>query len=201
MDKTATKTDAPKQVEQATEITTDELVALLMLERGANIISFVHTSNMSDKGKMVKKHRETGALNPYEGDCFKDQRARGMINFWYEKGVQTRLEKEGKSPDDFKSAGAWHEPIIRGDGTLTPFCRHKKDPRKIYIRFMLQDSDQVEYHTAKGQKIDYEAIKPFLKKRTDYANQGLEKPLIFQVWKIDGVQNISLNGKKYKIVN
>jgi len=155
---------------------------------------------MSKSGKMVQKDRKTKIANPYWGDCFKTQDANGMINFHYDKGVLRRLEKEGKTADDFKQGESWHNPIIRPDGTLTPFCSHKADPRKIYIRFMLNASNNVRYHTANGKKIETENVKPFLAKRSDYANQGLEKPLIFQVWGIDDVTHMTINKQRYQIV-
>jgi len=203
MNKANVKVDAPKQddaveVKPVKMISTTELIALLMYERGANIISFVHTSNMSDKGKM----RKTG--NPYHGNLYKDQQVNGMINFFYEEGVQRRVEKEakatGEEPVDFKVGRSYHEPIFRTDGTLTPFARHKKDPRRIFLRLMLNNSTNVRYHTAKGQKIDTDAVKPFISKPSDYKNQGLEKPLIFQVWKVEGIKTMTINGQKYQIV-
>ena len=181
-------------------ISTDKLVEMLMLEKGANIITFTHCATMSKSGKMVQKDRETKVANPYWDDCFKTQDANGMINFHYDKGVLRRLEKEGKSADDFKQGESWHQPILRTDGTLTPFCSKKSDPRQIYIRFMLNASNNVRYHTANGQKIETENVKPYLAKRSDYANQGLDKPLIFQVWGIDDVTEITLNGQKYQII-
>ena len=204
MNKTVKQIDEP-QVEvkplSPKVVTLTELYGILMEEKGANIVSFVHTSNMDDKGKMVKKDRETKAPNPYLGDCFKTQQVNGMINFFYDDGVVRRLEKEGKSEEDFKKGESYHEPIFRTDGTLTPFARHKKDPRRIFLRLMLNNSTNVHYHTAKGHAIDTDAIKPFLKKRSEYKNQGLEKPLIFQVWKLEGIETITLNHQKYIIQN
>jgi len=200
-----TKTEKAEKVKVKTAkpvkmISTDDMVKMLMTEVGANIISFTHCTTMSKSGKMVKKSREDKSPNPYWGDCFKTQDANGMINFHYDKGVLRRLEKEGKSADDFKQGSSWHEPILRANGTLTPFCRHKKDPRKVYIRFMLNASNNVRYHTANGQTIATEDVKPYVPKRSDYANQGLDKPLIFQAWNIDDITHITLNGQKYQIV-
>ena len=200
-----TRPEATKTVEVKTVqiINTDKMVKLLMDQRGANIISFTHCTTMSKSGKMVKKDRKDKTKeNPYWGDCFKTQTdVNGMINFHYDKGVLRRLEKEGKSADDFKKGESWHEPVIRADGTLTPLCRKKSDPRQCYLRFMLNASNNVRYHTANGTKIETEDITPYLAKRSDYSNQGLEKPLIFQVWNLDDITHMSLNGQKYQIVN
>jgi len=204
--KTAVKTRTEKTTDVTVKvapsikmISTDDLVKMLMLEKGATIISFTHCTTMSKSGKMVQKDRKTKNANPYWGDCFKTQDANGMINFHYDKGVLRRLEKEGKTADDFKQGESWHMPILRPDGSLTPFCCKKSDPRQIYIRFMLNASNNVRYHTANGKKIETESVKPYLAKRSDYANQGLEKPLIFQVWGIDDVKFITINKQRYQI--
>lgn len=182
-------------------ISTDDFVKMLMTEKGANIIGFTHCTTMSKSGKMVQKDRNDKSVrNPYWNDCFKTQDVNGMINFHYDKGVLRRLEKEGKSADDFKQGESWHQPIIRTDGSITPFCCKKSDPRQIYLRFMLNASNNVRYHTANGKTIETENVKPFLAKRTDYANQGLDKPLIFQVWNIDDITRITINGQRYQIV-
>ena len=124
-----------------------------------------------------------------------------MINFHYDAGVLRRLEKEGKTADSFKQGKSWHEPILRTDKTLTPFARHTKDPRRIYIRFMFIATIASRYHTAKNVEIDAESIKPYLPAKTNYANQGLEKPLIFNTWGIDDIIAITLNGVRYVITN
>jgi len=205
--KTIVKDNPTKTVEVTVEIakpikmiSTDDLVKMLMLEKGANIISFTHCTTMSKSGKMVQKDRKDKSVkNPYWGDCFKTQDANGMINFHYDTGVLRRLEKEGKSADDFKQGESWHMPILRTDNTLTPFCCKKSDPRQIYIRFMLNTSTNVRYHTANGKKIETENVKPYLCERSDYSNQGLEKPLIFQVWGIDDITHMTINKQRYQI--
>jgi len=202
--KTAVKTtrtptvDVPvKQAPAVKVITTDQFVEMLMHEKGANIISFTHCTSMSKTTKMRKGN------NPYFKDCFKSQKAHGMINAWYDKAVERKLAKKGKSVDDFKKGESWHEPIIRADGTLTPFCRHKKDPRKVYLRFILQESKDVKYHTAGGKEIKTEDIKPFLPDRSKYENQGLDEEDVikFQVWGIDDITGITINKQRYQIVN
>jgi len=196
-----TTTVEVKTVKPVKVINTTQMVELLMQERGATIISFTHCSTMSKSGKMVKKNRETKEANPYWGGCFKTQDANGMINFHYDKGVLRRLAKEGKTADDFKKGESWHEPVIRADGTLTPLCRKKSDPRQCYLRFMLNASNNVRYHTANGTKIETEDVKPYLAKRSDYANQGLDTPLKFQVWNLDDITHMTINKQRYQIVN
>ena len=84
---------------------------------------------------------------------------------------------------------------------LTPLCRKKSDPRQCYLRFMLNASNNVRYHTANGTKIETEDVKPYLAKRSDYANQGLDTPLKFQVWNLDDITHMTINKQRYQIVN
>lgn len=175
-------------------ITLSEMVRMLMEIRGAKAITFTHDTSMSKTGKM----RKTG--NPFYGDCFKWQSVNGMVNFRYDEGVLRRLAKEGKTADEFDKGESWHEAIVRADGTITPFLRHKKDPRKVYLRFMLINAGEVRYHNAADDTINADELKPYLPPRSDYANQGLDKPLIFQAWGIDDIRTVTVNGETFAIV-
>jgi hypothetical protein len=179
-------------VEVVRVVTRTELIKMLSSLRGATFITFRHKADMSDTSKM----RKVG--NPYWGNCFKTQTVNGMVNFQYDEGVLRRLEKEGKSPDSFRQGTSWHNPVTVRDH-LTPFCHHKTDPRKIYIRFMYLKQLECSFHTDEGVEIDPGAIKAFLKERSSYANQGLDKPLVFTTWDINSVLSCKFNGKSYVI--
>jgi len=188
-------TEKTEQKSNVLLITTKKLIELLMEQKGATFVTFTHRANMSKTNKMRKGN------NPHFGNCFKTQSVNGMINFHYDKGVLRRLEKEGKSPENFKKGKSWHEPVLRTDNTLTPFARHKKDPRRIYVRFMYLATVKSYYHTAQGSRIATDKITPFLPSKNSYKNQGLEKPLIFNTWGIDDIIAITLDNQKYSIKN
>ena len=172
-------------------ITLDQLVEGLMAQRGAKFISFTHDKEPS-------KMRKTG--NPFVGDCFKWQKVSGQLNFHYDLAVLKQLEKEGKSADSFKQGESWHEPIIRADGTLTPFCRSKKDPRKIYLRFRLLNVCDVRFHNAKGETLDADEVRKFIPENSSYSNQGTSETIKFMTWGIDEIKSLTIDGIDYRIV-
>jgi hypothetical protein len=204
----ATKTEPTVEVKTAKPVkivTTEQLMEVLGNLRGATPITFTHCTTMSKSGKMVQKDRKDKSVkNPYWGDCFKSQVANGMVNFHYDKAVLRKLAKKGLNADVFKQGKSWHMPIIRKDGTLTPFRYNKKDENKTpnYFAFKLERSTNVKYQTANGTPIDTDSVKPFLCERSDYANQGLAENdvIIFQVWGINDVTAATINGQRYRIV-
>ena len=171
-------------------ITLDQLVEGLMAQRGAKFISFTHDKEPS-------KMRKTG--NPFVGDCYKWQKVNGMLNFRYAENVIRRLEKEGKSIEDFDRGESWHEAVTRSDGTLTPFLRNKKDPRQIYLRFMLLEVLGVRYHNAAGDTISTDEVMKFMPPKSEYKNQGLDAPLVFQAWSIDAIRSLTIDGVTYLV--
>lgn len=198
MQKTTVQNPVAEQIEIVPvlrNITTTEMIELLMEQRGATFITFTHDASMSSTDKMRKTD------NPFFGDCFKKQKVNGQVNFHYDDAVLRQLEREGKSPDDFKKGESWHEPIIRADGTLTPLCRHKKDPRKVYLRFRLMAVCDMQYHNRSGDVLNTEAVKAFVKERSDYANQGTEKKIVFNVWGLDDIRYLKMDGVEYRVVN
>jgi len=203
--KTTKETTVVKTAKTVKIVTTEQLMEVLGKLRGATPITFTHCTTMSKSGKMVQKDRETKQIkNPYWGDCFKSQVANGMVNFHYDKAVLRKLAAKGLNADVFKQGKSWHMPIIRDDGTLTPFRYNKKDVAKTpnYFAFKLERSTDVHYHTANGTPIDTDSVKPFLAKRSDYKNQGLAEDdvVIFQVWGIYDVTAATINGQRYQIV-
>jgi len=108
------------------------------------------------------------------------------------------LLKEGKSLDDFRKGESWHEPVLDEQGRLTPFCRHKKPPHNLYLRFLhLNTIGHPTYTTESGQILTLEQVQPFLPKRENaYGNQGLDKPLRFLVYSLDNIEEIHVNGQQ-----
>ena len=206
--KTTKETTAKVEVKTAKPVklvTTEQLMEVLGKLRGATPITFIHCTTMSKSGKMVQKLRDDHSVkNPYWGDCFKTQTANGMVNFHYDKAVLRKLAKKGLDASVFRQGDSWHMPIIRDDDTLTPFRYNKKDVAKApnYIAFKLERSSDVHYHTANGQKIVTENVKPFFAKRSKNKNQGLaeEDVVKFNVWGIEDITHMTINGQKYQIV-
>lgn len=164
-----------------------DLTGLLMSLRGATVLSFTARTDA--------RLKKTG--NPW-GRVWKVAKLNGMVNFRYDEGVLRRLEKEGKSPDCFERGDSWHEPIMDGD-RLTPLCRHKQT-EELYLRFMLvKRVGEASYETDDGVPLTEEEVKPFLPKPSTYANQGLDKPLVFLTYRLDGIREIRIDGETFAI--
>jgi hypothetical protein len=170
-------------------ITRERLFDMLSVLKGATIITFV--------AKTEPKMRKTG--NPFVGNVWKWAKVNGILNFHYDKAVLKRLEKEGKSADEFKQGSSWHEPVMV-DNKLTPFCKHKTNG-KFYLRFMLKGAIESEYRQNDGTPIDFKDIEKFIPEKSDYANQGTDDPIIFLTYGLESIQQITMNGETFQIID
>ncbi len=170
-----------------TKLSEAELVAKLSDQRGATILTFT--------AKTDARLKKTG--NPY-GQVYKIARVNGLVNFHYDNGVLRRLEKEGKSPEDFRKGDSWHVAVLTDDGKLTPFSVHPKTG-EFYIRFLHVATLQTIYVTEDGKELTADEVAPFLPKKSEYKNQGLEDPLVFLTYKLAGIQEIVLEGETFSI--
>ena len=84
--------------------------------------------------------------SPHYGRLKKQTFYKGLVNFDYEKGVNTRLAKEGKDKN-FVSGPNWMRPIHREDNTKTPLCRHKdrQEPEYLMLQVHSTDSQSIYY--------------------------------------------------------
>ena len=175
-----------------------QLVNLLMELRGSTIITFI--AKTEPDMKVTGNPYVTGKGKAAVINCRKIAKVNGQVNFWYDKAVLTRLEKEGKRPEDFKQGESWHQPVLRPDGTLTPFCQHKKTG-KMYLRFRLLNLiGESTFETLDGQAIDVEKLKPFLRPASAYENQGLENPVKILVYALESIAQITMDGLTYQIM-
>lgn len=170
-------------------ISVNEFINRISQRAGAMILVF---ETLTDG-----RAKKTG--NPY-GRITKRAKVKGMVNFRYEEGVLRRLEKEGKSPEEFEKGESWHEVVLDSQGRLTPFCRHKQTG-ELYIRFMHQETlGETQYFSEKGDEISAEQAKMFLPKPSGYLNQGLDQPLIFLTYKLDSIHAVMLDGERLVIM-
>lgn len=173
---------------QAQVISGVGLFNLLCQERGATFVTFV--------AETEPKMRKTG--NPYADNVVKTAKINGQLNFHYDNAVLKELAKEGKDAADFRKGESWHTPVIRPDGTLTPFCQHKTKGT-YYLRFRLIGKMSASFATKDtGAAIADADIDSFLVK-SDYANQGCDNPIIFLTYGLDSIKQMTLNGITYLV--
>lgn len=172
-------------------ITSRKMFALLSGLRGAQIIAFTAVTD----ARLKKNSTEFGRHQ--FGMVWKRNRITGMVNFHYDAGVLRRLEKEGKSPKIFERGESWHEPVMH-EGKLTPFCKHKGNG-DFYLRIMhLSNVGEPTYLSDIGE-LTKEQVQPWLPAESRYENQGLDEPLRFLVYKLEGIQELTLSGTDYLI--
>jgi hypothetical protein len=165
---------------------------------GATPISFTAVT----EADVYAKDQKTKETNPFPRPIWKTNKVNGMVCFWYDKAVLRRLEKENKSPDAFRQGTSWHVPVLVND-RLTPLCRSKSEENyKLYIRFLyVQTCGEPVYNDNNGKPVDVEALRPFLKPKSNYTNQGTDDPVIILTYALEGIQSITLNGETYEIKN
>jgi hypothetical protein len=191
---TATQTQAPTK----TRIKRGELVQKLLALKGATFIGL-----LTDTDPRLQKGggRNGKPANPwYKAGVRKVSRVNICVNFQYDAGVLRRLKKEGKNPDDFERGESWHQPIMRADGTMTPLSQHKKKPDRLYVRCMMLNADS-RFVLPNGEEIDRADLETWLPARSEYKNQGLDKPLIFTVYGVDNIVEATFNEVTYVITD
>lgn len=171
-------------------ITRNRLVEMLKDVIGSTFITFT--------AETTPKMNKTN--NPYFGKVTKVAVVNGNVCFDYQKGVERRLEKEGKDKGDWTPGKSWHVPVMNGD-SVTPLCVSEKDPNKFYIRFSLVNAIQAEYRLEDGTILPKSSIEPYLPAKSDYSNQNLseENTLKIMTYGIDSIRTIRMNGETYVV--
>ena len=160
------------------------IVETLDAMRGATFVTVVTNTE--------PRMRKTN--NPFYGKLRKVARYNGQVNFQYDGAVERQLVKEGKSLDEFRRGESWHVPVIRDDGTLTPFCQHKGNGSR-YLRFRLLNVIDSRFEMSDGTPVDESKVKEFLQTGNNYANQGTDDPVKIITVALDNVESLTANGE------
>ena len=111
----------------ASFVTEQQIIEKLLELKGATPLSFVAQTDP----RLNKTSRKDKSANPWLGHVVKVAKVNGMGLFFYDAGVLRRLEKEGKSSDEFRKGQAYHMPILTADGKLTALAIHKADAAAV----------------------------------------------------------------------
>lgn len=179
---------APKLESDSIRTSGTGLVDLLSDVRGARKAAIVTVTE--------PKMRKTA--NPYYGSVEKISHTLVDLNINYENKVNNQLGREGKEPE-FEAGGNWHSPVVRPDGTLTPFAKHNKTG-EIYLRVVLDKVLSTEYiDRTTGEVIPESTLEPWLQ-RSEPSNQGTDKPIRLFTPKLSNVRGVTYGGKTYMMV-
>lgn len=155
-----------------TTITPEELTKRFSEVKGSKILTVV----MNTEVKLLKKSRDTKEPCPYQG-VRKRTRAKIIVGSEYEKGVNTRLQKEGKEADFEAQEHAWE---VKTD---KPIIGTNKAGDQLYLNARIQDSYETEY-IVDGNVIDKEELAPYMSKPKPPQNQGTDKPILWRTLKL-----------------
>jgi|GEM_PF-1814514 len=170
-------------------ISKKELSKILLSIKGASYITF--------KAHTDARAKKTG--NPF-GTIWKTYTVNGLVNFQYDEAVVRRLTKEGKEESEFQRGESWHELVKDSRDRLTPFASHK-ETGEIYLRFwLLNKSPETIYEQEDGTVLTFDEVKPFLPKPSSYKNQGLDKPVQIQTYKMASIVTFNVNDMVYTII-
>lgn len=164
-------------------ITKQELKDMLLnARRGANIVSI--------ETETTPRMRKTG--NPYAGRLVKQSKINGMINWYYENSVNNQREREGKKTDFEAKPRQWGKRV-KG----TPLVEHKG---RYYLEVKVENTYGKTYIDDQGNVVNQEEIEEFLYNSSS-SRQGVEDKVILRDYKLDSIQSITMNGKKYKVAS
>ena len=135
---------------------------------------------------------------PYRNRLIKIGRHLCNINVNYENSVNNQRVRENKSPT-FEAVSNWHNPVLRENGTYTPFCEHSKT-KEIYLRITLDKViKELFVDTQDGLVLEKSTIKEFFRKKSTPPNQDLTKSVQFFTPKWSNVKCLITNGVTYLI--
>lgn len=153
-------------------ITPLELQKRLEEVKGSKIITVV----MNTEVKLLKKSRDTKEPCPYVG-VRKRTRAKVILGSDYQKGVNTRLSKEGKDADFESQEHSWEV------STDKPIIGTNKAGDQFYANVRIQDTYETEY-IIDGKPISEEELALFMRAKSKPKNQGTDDPVVWRTLKL-----------------
>lgn len=162
-----------------------------LLKNSINGASFIGLTTVTD----VKLNKFTAgkgsAPNPHFGKIIKVTEGASIMVFQnktkngYQAMVQRRLEKEGKSADDFQlGARAW--------GTRLPNLPVVEHEGKYYLECIFLKPG-TSYYLMNGKPIDKASIIGMPKERSGGEQGGLEDKVVIRTFAFDSIQSITLD--------
>ncbi len=168
-------------------------------KRGAFIVSMVATVDP----RMVVKHRETNAPNPYLG-AMRRSHINGVLNWGYEDAVNNQRRREGQPLDD-NGAIQHFTAMPRQWGRRvpkTPFVVHTckgEDKQKTYVEIKIQRVMATEYVMPDGSVVDPEAIRPYLPLDKGPGRQGVVRKIILRDYELVNINVLECDKKQYVV--
>lgn len=190
----------------STVIGIEALTAILEGLKGATFGSVVAVTDPMRSGM-----KKTG--NPWitgKGEfarCFlrKITRTGLCLNENYDSGVRRQMEREGLDPDNWTPGKTWYERETREDGTLLPFAKGataKTEGKRYLCGRSLRVLSTRYIDVRDGSEVSADDVAAFMpaKRSAKQESAGLEKTINRQVWDLNGIRAINLNGERYQVM-
>src|SRR5260370_29612706 len=120
------------------------------------------------------------------------------VNFWSGDEVRRRRGAEGKSLDCFLQGESWHTPLFE-DNRMTPMCRHNRTGA-LYLRTWAHEVLSERFFLDGGAEVPAHEVGPWLREQSACSNQGLDDPLVFKTYALSAVQELTIEGVTYAVV-
>ncbi len=164
-----------------TLVSLSHLAGMLAVTKGAK---FATITALTD-AKLLKTGNPFGKVN-------KRSRVNIVINFGYENAVNNQRGREGTARDFEAKPRTWGARIPG-----MPFVQHKG---KLYLECKVERSLSHEYLTADGRTLTDDQVAPFQPSRHSNAeHQGVEKEIILRDYALEGIEEIAIDGERYKV--
>lgn len=177
-------------------ISRDDLIKIFEEKRGHSFIS-VQTETipvLNKRGRIsgLSIEEKFGCL---PSEIIKVSQFTCMIGLDYSHVIKSRLEKEGKTIDEYIKGESWHEAV---PGTRN-LRRHKKTKELFVYLFMLANNKPISAYYANGVMIDKEKIGEFLPIKSIPTNQGLSSgnEVIVRTFKLSSIRRIKMDNEEF----
>lgn len=169
------------------------LATLELILRGIKGTTIATVTYETDP-KMVKKHRETKEINPYNDLVVKRTKINVTLGFDYSNSVNNQKAREGQEKDFVAKERTWGQRI-KG----TTLVSHKD---AIYLEAKINGKPQenVFLNITTKKEIDKALLIPYLPViSTSTGRQGVEKEIIMRDIKLESIKEIKIKGQHYII--
>jgi hypothetical protein len=189
-----------------TAVTPDELVEILRDTNPGRMVTYTYTSGPSSRMRKTKPR-----TNPYwdatagRWRIRKTSRQQGMIGASYKNAVNNQRAREareaGYNPDDI----AEFEPQPRYWGERvegTPLVRHEKDGEtRWYMEVLKFRTLDFQWKDDMNQAVSEEDVRPFIRERSgESSRQGTDKPIRVRNVRVDHLDEVSVDGRRYRVI-
>lgn len=190
----------------AREVTPEELVDVLRNTTPGRIVTYTYTSEPSSRMRKTKPR-----ANPFwdadakEWGIRKTSRQQGMIGASYKNAVNNQRAREaedaGFDPDIIKEFEPqpryWGERV---DGT--PLVRHEKNGEtRYYMEVLKFRTLDTQWRDDSDRQVPDDEVRPFIRERSgESGRQKTKKPVRVRNVRVDNLDEVSVDGRRYRVV-